>query len=159
MNGTGVCKHNKRKAICKEYGGSNICKHDKQKYQCISCSPDTKYYCISCSLFGGVSKQNNYLCSYCNTDKPSRKKTKEERVKQLLLDNNLEFIHDKMITNVCCLKYRPDFLFDCVNYYLILECDENGHSQYEQSCEIIRMNNICIGLPTKFIRYNPDKNT
>jgi hypothetical protein len=78
---------------------------------------------------------------------------------QFLVNNNFHFIHDKMITNDCCLKYRPDFLFDCGKYFLVLECDEDAHSQYDRQCEIVRMNNICIGLglPTKFIRYNPDK--
>ena len=157
--GNGVCEHNRRRAICKDCGGSNLCKHNKQKYQCIICTPNTKYYCTLCRLFGGVLKDNNYLCSYCNPNKSSRRKTKEERVKQLLSDNNLKFIYDKMITNECCLKYRPDFLFDCGNYFVILECDEDAHTQYDKDCEIIRMNNICIsiGLPTKFIRYNPDK--
>jgi hypothetical protein len=36
--------------------------------------------------------------------------------------------------------------------------DENAHRSYDQECEIIRMNNIssAIGLPVKFVRYNPD---
>jgi hypothetical protein len=40
-----------------------------------------------------------------------------------------------------------------------LEVDEDAHSGYDKECEIIRMNNICsgLGLPTLFIRYNPDK--
>jgi hypothetical protein len=73
--------------------------------------------------------------------------------------NNLKFIHDKQIKNDCCLKYRPDFLFDCDTYFVILEVDEDAHESYAQECEIIRMNNITIGLglPTLFIRYNPDK--
>ena len=39
-----------------------------------------------------------------------------------------------------------------------MECDENGHKRYEKDCEIIRMNNIStiVGLPVKWIRYNPD---
>ena len=113
--------------------------------------------CKDCQLFY-VMKKNNYLCTYCNPNKTKRSKTKEENIKQLLINNNFDFIHDKMVINDCCLKYRPDFLFDCISYYLILEVDENAHSQYDNDCEIIRMNNIIIslGLPCKFIRYNPD---
>jgi hypothetical protein len=64
-----------------------------------------------------------------------------------------------MITNDCCLKYRPDFQIDCGAYYIIIECDENAHSQYDSECETVRMNNITmgLGLPVKWIRYNPDK--
>ncbi len=84
---------------------------------------------------------------------------KELAIKILLENNNIKFIHDKQISNECCLKYRPDFLIDCNSYYIILEVDEDAHTQYDKDCEIIRMNNIItsIGLPTKFLRYNPDK--
>ncbi len=118
----------------------------------------TKKLCYSCNLFQ-VSKRTNYLCSYCNPIKSVRIKTKELTIKSLLESNNIKFIHDKQISNECCLKYRPDFLIDCNTYYIVLEVDEDAHSHYDKDCEIIRMNNIItsIGLPTKFIRYNPDK--
>jgi molybdenum cofactor biosynthesis enzyme MoaA len=110
-------------------------------------------------LFGGVTKKTDFLCSYCNPDKSKNRKSKENRVRDLLTEHNIQFIQDKVIENDCCLKYRPDFLIDCGTYYIILECDENAHAQYEQECEIIRMNNISsgLGLPVKFIRYNPDQ--
>ena len=114
--------------------------------------------CINCNLFC-VKKRNNYLCFYCNPVKSKRVKTKEIEVKKLLELNNIQFIHDKQISNECCYKYRPDFIIDCLYYYLILEVDEDAHSSYDKECELIRMNNIqaSMGLPTKFIRYNPDK--
>lgn len=75
-----------------------------------------------------------------------------------MLKHDFKFTSDKTFINDCCLRYRPDFLFDCGSYYLIVECDEDAHNQYDKECEIIRMNNISsgLGLPTKFIRYNPD---
>ncbi len=114
--------------------------------------------CTICSIFQ-VGKRNNYLCSYCNPTKSKRIKTKELSIKSLLETNNIKFIHDKQITNECCLKYRPDFLIDCNTYYIVLEVDEDAHCSYDKECEIIRMNNIItsIGLPAKFVRYNPDK--
>ena len=114
--------------------------------------------CIECNLFS-VKKINNYLCCYCNPVKTKKFKTKENEVKQLLELNNIQFIHDKQITNKCCYKYRPDFVIDCLYYYLIVEVDEDAHRSYDKECELIRMNNIqaSIELPTKFIRYNPDK--
>jgi hypothetical protein len=114
--------------------------------------------CKSCNLFR-VNKSTKYLCKYCNPIQNKKQKTRENRVKQLLEENNYIFIYDKSVrNNDCCFRYRPDFLFDCGTYFLVLECDEDAHSSYDKECEIIRMNNISIslGLPTKFIRYNPD---
>jgi hypothetical protein len=112
--------------------------------------------CDGCGLFQ-VEKHNNYLCSYCNPS--SRRKTKELDIKKLLEDNNVQFIHDKVVQNMCCLRYRPDFVIDCNTFFIVIEVDEDAHRHYEQECEVIRMNNIAhsLGLPTKFIRYNPDK--
>ena len=114
--------------------------------------------CTSCNLFF-VNKKTNFLCSYCNPNKSKRIKTKENEIKELLELNNIQFIHDKQISNECCYKYRPDFIIDCLYYILIVEVDEDAHKSYDKECELIRMNNIQLSLelPTKFIRYNPDK--
>ena len=42
---------------------------------------------------------------------------------------------------------------------VVVEVDENAHEVYDPQCELVRMNNITLSLdmPTKFIRYNPDK--
>jgi hypothetical protein len=114
--------------------------------------------CKNCNLIQ-VIKSNNFLCSYCNPEKTKKFKTKENEIKKLLELNNIEFINDKQVQNKCCYKYRPDFVIDCLYYYLIVEVDEDAHSSYDKECELIRMNNIQLSLelPTKFIRYNPDK--
>jgi len=126
--------------------------HKKDNMVNLSCTK-----CKNCNLFY-VTKQTNYLCSYCNPVKSKREKTKENEIKKLLKTHNIEFINDKQIKNECCYKYRPDFLIDCNTYFVIVEVDENAHKHYEKECELIRMNNIqmSIGLPCKFIRYNPD---
>lgn len=113
--------------------------------------------CKSCYLFI-AHKRNNYLCSYCNPNKPKYQKTKEMQVRQLLEKHNIPFTHNQQVSNDCCLRYRPDFVVDCSTHFLVLEVDEHAHSGYEKDCEIVRMNNIShsLGLPTKFIRYNPD---
>lgn len=153
------CSHNKIKSICRDCKGKDICCHDKQKYQCITCFPNSKYFCRLCRLFGSVKKNNDYLCSYCDPNKTAKRKTRENRVRDLLLKHEIPFVQDLQFKNDCCLRYRPDFMMDCGTYFVVLECDENGHEQYDKECEIIRMNNIAtgLGLPTKFIRYNPDK--
>lgn len=112
-------------------------------------------HCTSCSLYR-VVKKNDYLCYYCQPT--PRMIKKETKVKTLLEENGLKFVHNKQINNDCCVKNRPDFLFDCNTYFVVLECDEDQHSSYDKDCEIIRMNNIImgLGLPTLFIRYNPD---
>lgn len=64
------------------------------------------------------------------------------------------------LQNTCGNKSRPDFLFDCFGFHIIVEVDEDGHRSYIPECEIARMNNISMDLPypSKFIRYNPDNN-
>jgi hypothetical protein len=155
--GSSICIHDRMKNTCKECGGSSICIHDRQKSTCKECSPDSNAFCKSCRLFI-VSKKNNHLCSYCNPDSSSRQRTKENQIQELLIKENISFVNNKTFTNDCCLKYRPDFLIDCDTHFLVVEVDENAHSGYEKDCEIIRMNNIShgLGLPTRFIRYNPD---
>jgi hypothetical protein len=157
--GSVFCEHNKRKKQCKECGGSQICKHNKCKLRCISCYPESKYICKECRLFQ-VGKKTNYLCSYCNPEKSTRQKIKEIRVKTFLEENNYQFIYNKKCNlDKSCQTYFPDFLIDCNTFFLIIECDENAHSNYDIKCEKIRENNICfaLGLPCVFIRYNPDK--
>lgn len=153
-----LCQHNILRENCFECGGRSKCKHNIRLDRCVSCSPNTKELCSSCRLFI-VFKKNNYLCSYCNPIKSSYTKTKENRVKELLEQHNIKFINNKTFENDCCLKYRPDFIVDCNTYYIILECDEDAHNSYDKECEIIRMNNIStgLGLPCKWIRYNPDQ--
>jgi hypothetical protein len=113
--------------------------------------------CKSCYLFI-AHKRTNFLCSYCNPNKPKYQKTKEMQVRQLLEKHNIPFTHNQQVSNDCCLRYRPDFVVDCSTHFVVLEVDEHAHSGYEKDCEIVRMNNIShsLGLPTKFIRYNPD---
>lgn len=137
-------KNNKNRIYC------NL--HKKDNMENPACSK-----CTNCKLFY-VTHKTNYLCSYCNTDKPSKQKSKEKIIKELFEKHKLNFVYNKKVANECCYDYYPDFLFDCNYYYVIVEVDENAHNQYDKECELIRMNNIqmSIGLPCKFIRYNPD---
>jgi len=106
-----------------------------------------------------VRKENDHLCSYCSPESSKKQKTKEMIIYNLLEDYlDYPFIHNKEFINNQCLRYRPDFLFESENFFLVLEVDENAHRNYDEECEIIRMNNISSVLlkPTRFIRYNPD---
>jgi hypothetical protein len=157
-DGVSICIHKKSKRTCIECRGSQICIHEKINSMCIICKPNTKYFCKGCRLFV-VTKKTNYLCSYCETNKPSRQKTKEIKLKKWIDDNYQGFVYNKKVNmNETCQTYYPDFLKDCNTFFLVIECDENSHKNYPHTCEKIRENNIVfsLGLPVVFIRYNPD---
>jgi hypothetical protein len=115
-----------------------------------------RYDCQKCGLsFTGSDEPK--LCNYCNKD--GRKNSKEAKIKKLLEKKGIEFVHDKSCAvSGVCQRFRPDFLIDRGTYFLIVEVDENHHSQYNPECEIARMNTVCynLGLPVVFLRYNPD---
>lgn len=155
-NGSQICKHKKRKYTCKECKGNGICEHNKIKKQCIICSPDSNKFCKKCRLFN-VTKNNNYLCNYCNPDKSTRQKTKELQLKKFLIDNEYKFEYN-IYCNYDDKRYFPDFKIDCNTFFLIIECDEYAHRTYDKNDEKIREDNIRLALNKNcvFIRYNPD---
>ena len=84
---------------------------------------------------------------------------KELKVKEYLDIHNIHYDqHDKVIDGGKFGKERPDFLFKRKTHCVILEVDENQHSERPCECESIRMVNISqsLGMPAVFIRYNPD---
>jgi hypothetical protein len=119
-----ICQHDILYENCNECGVDHTCEHNLRRSRCNICSPNNKSLCTSSRLFH-VLKKNNYLCSYCNPIKPLYTKTRENRVKQLLEENNFKFICNKQFTNDCCIKNRPDFLFDCGTYFLVLDTIKN----------------------------------
>lgn len=164
--GSEICVHNNNKYICKECGGSQICEHRHEKRYCIICSPHIA--CNHCKL--NTMSQIKIYQPYCfncycilNSDfeHPRKYKTKENLLTDALNDMNLEthFIQDKII-NGGCSKRRPDFLFELFTHTVIIENDENGHSRYDTSCEIAKLNETFTDLgdrPLVLIRFNPDK--
>jgi len=83
-------------------------------------------------------------------------KRHELDIKYLLDENNIKYYtYNKKIND----KYFPDYVFNCVYYYIILEIDEYQHKKYDKNNEIKRMRDITSSLemPVIFIRYNPDK--
>jgi hypothetical protein len=117
--------------------------------------------CKDCGLFTVGKKP--YKCSYCKDDSDKRKKTKEMKVVDYFKEQKMDFIHNKSV-GAECGSYRPDLLFDTGTHFVVVEIDEEQHksvtdnSRYGNICERVRENNIFIalGLPTVFIRYNPD---
>ena len=87
------------------------------------------------------------------------------------LDKNIKTcikpIDDRIIDN-SCVKRRPDRVYDCGSFFVIIEVDENQHSKYTNGCsfdkktqENRRMCQIHEALsngmiPVIFLRFNPD---
>ena len=167
--GSQICEHGKQKSICKECGGSQICEHGKLKSYCKIC--DGKYLCKNewCETSGNI-KYEGY-CMPCfvnnpeNQNKPAMRnyKTKEkdvvDRVKQTF--PNFTWINDKRVQDGCSRR-RPDLLLDMGSHIIIVEIDENKHTEYDCSCENKRLMELSQDLqhrPIIFIRFNPDDYT
>lgn len=149
-----------KEKLCKElaiygYYNHNFCEEHK-KDDMINFIENK---CKSCGLLTIVS--SNFLCYDCETFEFSNiRLAKQNNVKHFLDSNGYSYISsDKIIDGGVCLKYRPDFLFDCVTHYVVLEVDEDQHRSYERGCEYVRMKNIVesLAMPIIFIRYNPDE--
>ena len=180
--GSGICEHNKDKRRCKECKGSGICEHDKRKSDCILCKGSQicvhnkrKYYCIVCDGSAlckfewcetTANKKYEGYCLFCYVnlfpDKPITRnyKTKEKDVVDRILKIFPDFtwILDKKIQDGCSRR-RPDLLLDLGSHIIIVEIDENAHTDYDCSCENKRLMEISHDLnfrPIVFIRFNPD---
>ncbi|MDD4930618.1 MAG: hypothetical protein PHG66_00495 [Candidatus Colwellbacteria bacterium] len=104
-------------------------------------------------------KSDSKMCNICaKVDITTIRHEKELKVKTLLEESEIDFIHDKT-SDPSCHKHRPDFLIDCETHYIVIEVDENQHSSYADECETARMVNIQQGIGgpnVLFIRFNPD---
>jgi hypothetical protein len=118
--------------------------------------------CKLCNLLQSTKKYD-YLCSGCYYyTNPNSILTKNHKSKenQIISDLNNELnniiIQDRIISNGCS-KRRPDGLIKLNDYNIIIEIDENQHSDY--SCENKRLMEIFKDLgnsPLTIIRFNPD---
>jgi hypothetical protein len=165
--GSVFCQHNKQKYRCKECGGNAFCKHDKIRSYCKIC--DGKYLCKSswCETIG-TTKYNGYCLPCCIQLHPeievSRNyKTKEKDVVDRITQTFTSFtwVADKKVQDGCSRR-RPDLLLDMGSHIIIVEVDENKHTDYDCSCEHKRLMELSQDLqhrPIVFIRFNPDDYT
>ena len=182
--GSEICQHLKRKSTCIECHGREICHHLKRKQQCKECKGIS--FCIhskrkqDCKICGGSALCKSHLCEthknpkyegYCmpcfvnnpeNRDKPAMRnhKTKEKEVVDRIRDTfpDYTWIADKQVQNGCSRR-RPDLLLDMGTHIIIIEIDENKHSNYDCACENKRLMEISKDLqhrPLVLIRFNPD---
>jgi len=122
--------------------------------------------CKTLMCYTQVKDKYEGYCLYCfiNTfpDKPVSRnyKTKEYSVVEYIKTKfpDLTWISDKKVKDGCS-KRRPDLLLDLGYQIIIIEIDENQHSDYDCSCENKRIMEISQDLghrPIVFIRFNPD---
>ena len=166
-SGSGICEHGKNKSICKECGGSAFCEHGKQKPRCKECGGSALCKSEHCETYGN-KKYNGYCVPCCIQVCPeievSRNyKTKEKDVVDRIKTTfpNFTWIADKKVQDGCSLR-RPDLLLDMGLHIIIIEVDENQHSDYDCSCEHKRLMQISQDVghrPIVFIRFNPDAYT
>lgn len=119
--------------------------------------------CTSCQLTEVLDEKG--LCSLCNPEMIDRVRLAKQRmVSNYLTSNGIEWIsEDRQLADAsaCDFKKRPDFLFDASTHFLVVEVDEYQHKGRNCECEQVRMMNMTqvLGLPTIFIRWNPDDYT
>ena len=179
-DGSAFCQHGKHKMYCKECDGSQICEHGKVKYRCKQCGGSGicehgkgKAYCKQC---GGsalckhewcdIRKSKDGYCTRCFVktfpDAPYSRnyKTKEKSVTDFVTETfpNFTWSIDRRVPDGCS-KRRPDLMLDLGSHVIIVEIDENQHTDYDTTCEISRINELFIDVSFRsivFIRFNPD---
>jgi hypothetical protein len=113
-----------------------------------------------------VNEKYDGYCLFCYMnlfpDKPVTRnyKTKEYAVVEYVKNKfpNHTWIADKIV-NGGCSKRRPDLLLDLLYQIVIIEVDENQHTDYDCSCQNKRIMELSQDLghrPIVFIRFNPD---
>jgi hypothetical protein len=145
---------------------------EKIPIYCIKCKSDTMVDVVSkkcLTPFCDTIVSNKMYEGYCTRcfmftfpDKPIARnyKTKELTVADYVKSefSDVDWISDKRVSGGCSLR-RPDLLLDLGNKVMIIEIDENGHRDYDCSCENKRIMEISRDLghrPIIFIRFNPD---
>ena len=165
--GSQICEHGRTKSSCKECDGTSYCKHGKYKTRCKICGGSALCKSSWCETIGS-KKYNGYCLPCCIQVCPeiqvSRNyKTKErnvvDRITQIF--TGFTWVADKKVQDGCSLR-RPDLLLDMGSHIIIVEIDENKHTNYDCSCEHKRLMQISQDLqhrPIVFIRFNPDAYT
>lgn len=165
-NGRSICEHQRIRSTCKICGGSEICEHNKRKSYCKICGGSALCKSLWCST-RAIKKYENY-CLSCFVNNPENAgktvvrnyKTKElhvvDHIKKIF--PNHQWIHDKRI-NGGCSQRRPDLILDLLTHVIIVEIDEEQHSDYSSICESMRTMQLSqdnAHRPSVFIRFNPD---
>ena len=163
--GSSFCEHGRQKSQCKQCNGVSICEHIKRKNYCKKCGGSSLCKSEWCETFG--NKKYDGFCLRCfihihpEIHITRNYKTKEndvvDRIK--LTFPGLNWVHDKRVQDGYSRR-RPDLLLDMGSHVIIIEIDENKHTDYDCSCENKRLMEISQDLHHRsivFIRFNPDQ--
>ena len=163
-DGSGICEHKKQKSNCKECDGSEICEHKKQKSNCKEYEGSILCKSTWCEKYANKKYEGYCLFCYVNIF-PDKQitinyKTKEKDVvdRILKLFPDFTWIADKKVQDGCS-KRRHDLLLDIGTHIIIVEIDDNAHTNHDCSCENKRLMEISQDLgfrPIASIRFNPD---
>lgn len=138
----------------KKNGMINIFAKRCKSVWCYTSPKSDKYkgYCLFCfvNLFPDQKITRNY-------------KTKEFAVVEFVKSNFplFDWTADRVVEGGCSRR-RPDLLLDLGYQVIIVEVDEDQHTDYESICENRRMMELSQDLnhrPIIFIRFNPDSYT
>ena len=123
--------------------------------------------CENYRVWKNCPKDKSQLCLGCfgkafpNHPRIRRTKTKEifflYKIQHAVPEISIRA--DKVIRNDCDLQRRPDYFFEGIYRDLNGECDENGHSGYDTTCEEARLHNLIEAngyRPIHVFRFNPD---
>ena len=167
--GGSICEHNKRRIYCVTCGGSQICIHKINKRLCKECDGSILCKTPFCETYKNPKKEYEGHCLRCfvytHPDKPNSRnyKTKERTVVDIVFTAfpNFTWVADKKVADGCSRR-RPDLFLDMGSHVIIVEVDENQHTDYDCSCENKRLMEISQDIghrPIIFIRFNPDDYT
>jgi len=114
--------------------------------------------CEKCKLHYLIPADKT-LCEYCDTHEKTPILRKEQKIGALLNSHKFNIISADKVIDANCSRRRPDFVIEYPKFTVVVECDENQHSQYSAECERVRMIQIQQDLGAEqvlFVRFNPD---
>ncbi len=167
-HGSAYCLHNMIKRRCYKCGGGEMCVHEKRKSRCNECGGSELCKSEWCNIkVNRINNKGYCLVCYVNIfpDEPNVRnyKTKEKDVVDRIIQTftNFTWVADKKVQDGCSRR-RPDLLLDMGSHIIIVEIDENRHTDYDCICEHKRLMELSQDLqhrPIVFIRFNPDEYT
>ena len=110
-----------------------------------------KGYCLRCFMY--TFPNEPVTRNYKTKETATVDKIREE------FEEKVDLTTDKIVAGGCS-KRRPDCYIDLAYQVIIIEVDENQHTDYDCSCENKRTMELSRDFghrPIVFIRFNPDK--